>query len=107
MTANVSMRCWTSGDLTTRINSVSSFFTMAGGTQAGVNMALQNEMFMSGNPASAMVGTSGNWCERADEVMAMARTLPALIKPAAGPVSTSAAIVVPAITEVNASVLLL
>ena len=56
--------------------SVVSLATIASAVPAGTKKPLHNCEFTSGNPASAMLGTSGSSGERSDPVTAKARILP-------------------------------
>src|SRR5688500_9123940 len=54
----------TAGDSRASLAAALSFSTAAGGVPLGANSATQASSSKPGNPASAEVGTSGNWAKR-------------------------------------------
>src|SRR5690349_22578196 len=60
-------------------------FTTSGGSPAGPSKPYQAVESNPFNPASSMVGTSGNAAERDIEVTAIGRILPPFTAPTAGP----------------------
>ena len=96
----------TSGKRAIRINSPSSFFTMADGVALGAKMPLHNTASTSA-PASFNVGTSGRSSIRLGVATANARAVPLLTWLTTGPASAMVVVTCPEITASTDSLALL